>query len=333
LTNNQLYPIYITLGYIKREEGNYKEAINEFNQALKINPEYFRASLEKANTYFFYLNQTKNAEDEYKNSIKLRGNYWEGFRWLAYLYYVTGRYPEAESNLLKVINLNPAYLWTYSTLIAIYNKRGDKESVIKARDIFDRAKKFEPNCSIYSNMGTNLYFQKKYLEATEMYKKTVDLGKNNPDLFIFWANLADGYRLSEQHDDKAKEAYKKAIKLVRKRMSEKQYAALEAYFHSCLALYLAKLGDFKQAIVEINKALKLDPNHLEVLQNSIIVYELVGQRERALVHLEEYHKRQGAMGMLSRNPFLSELHKDPQFKSRWGEPIEITKSKKREKSQ
>ena len=83
--------------------------------------------------------------------------------------------------------------------------------------------------------------------------------------------------------------------------------------HSSLALYLSKLGESDQALLEINKALKLDSNHSHVLQNAVVVYELSGRREQALLYLRELIERHGAIGELIRDPFLSELYKDPAY--------------------
>jgi tetratricopeptide (TPR) repeat protein/TolB-like protein len=309
--NKKLYKVHIISGYIHNEDRNYENAIKDFQQALDINPECFLACQEMAITFDSFLGEKNKAEEEFKNAIKLRTDYWKGYEWLAFFYYNSGRHLEAEENLHKVIDLNPVNIWAYNTLITIYNKIGDKISAQKAREIFNKSLKIGPNGYTYTNMGNNLfYYQKRYSESRDMYKKAIEVGKDNPNIFFLWGNLADSLRLMGGHDRDAREAYHIALQLVQQKLLKKTD---DAFMRSSLALYLSKLGDFNQAILEMDKALKLDPNYLEVLQNSVVVFELSGKRERALYSLEELIKRQGAIAQLIRNPFLSDLHNDPQY--------------------
>lgn len=308
--NKGLYPAHITLGYINQETGKYKNAVKDFQNALDINPECFQAALEIAGTYYFKLKEKNKAEEAFKNAIALRDEYWKGYKHLAYIYMLTNRYPEAEDKLRKVIDLNPADLWAYTVLIGIYNKRTDEISSRKAGEIFERSKKFGADGDIYSNMGTNLFFQKQYAESRDMYLKAMELGRDKSFDFVLWGNLADSYQLIGKNKEKAQNAYQEAVKLVQKKLMEKLD---DAPMHASLALYLSKLGKFEQAILEINKALKLDPQSSEVLQNSVVVFEVSGKRSRALIYLAEIIKRLGALGELTRNPFLAEFRQDPEY--------------------
>lgn len=308
--NKELYTAHITLGLIHNEEGNHKDAIIDFQNALDKNPECFQASLKIALTYFFDMHEKKKAEEAYKKVIAVRDEYWKGHKHLGYFYFRANRYSEAEKEYLRVIDLNPADIWTYKALFGVYNKRTDEVSSQKAREIFERSKQFGADGEIYSNMGTNLFYQKKYAEARNMYIKALEMGKNSPRLFTIWGNLADSYRLINENDEKAKIAYQEAIKLVQKKLTEKPD---NATMHSSLALYISKSGEPGRAILEITRALELDPNHIDVLQNSVVVFELSGQRKKALLYFGEIIKRHGALGELSRNPFLTELRKDPEY--------------------
>ncbi|MCK4836622.1 MAG: hypothetical protein KAT17_08285, partial [Candidatus Aminicenantes bacterium] len=154
--NQGLYTVYLTLGYIQKERGKYENAIKQFHHALDINPESFRASHEMAKTFYFYLGEKNKAEEEWKKAIKLRTDFWEGYKFLAYFYWQASRIPEAEDLLLKVVDLNPADIWAYKVLIGIYYKRTDEISALKAQEIFEKSKKIGPDAEIYSNMGVNL---------------------------------------------------------------------------------------------------------------------------------------------------------------------------------
>ena len=160
-------------------------------------------------------------------------------------------------------------------------------------------------------MGTNLFYQKQYAEARSMYLKAIKLGGKSTIKFMIWGNLGDSYRLIQGNEKEAQKAYQEAVNLVQKKLTKKPG---DASMLSSLALYLSKLGKQDQAIIEMNKALELDPRLIFVLQNSVVVSELSGLRSRALLCLKEIIKRQGALGELTRNPFLAELRKDPEYK-------------------
>lgn len=309
--NGDLYSAYITLGYLHQEAGKHEEAIEDFQHALDINPECFEAAIEIAGIYYFDLKKNKKAEEAYKNAIAVREEYWQGYKHLAYFYLMVNRYPEAEKMLFRIIDLNPADLWAYKALFGIYNKRTDEASFQRAREIFEISKKFGADSDIYSNMGTNLFYQKRFEEAQSMYLRAIELGRESSFNFVLWGNLADSYRLLGKDEEKAQKAYQKAVNLVQKKLQEEPD---NAPMNSSLALYLSKQGKFEQAMSEINKALKLEPNNIAVLQNSVVVFELSGYRKSVFKGLKEIIKRHGALGEMIRNPFLAELRKDPEYK-------------------
>jgi serine/threonine-protein kinase len=308
--NKNLYQTNIILAYINKESKYYKGAIEEFQQALIKNPECFRARHEMGKTFYLNLKEPNKAEEQWTKAIDLRTDFWESYEWLAYFYYRSGRHHEAEKQLLKLIDLTPAEIWAYKILIAIYNKVGDQISAQKAQDIFNKSKIIGPDSGTYSNMGNNLFFQRRYAEAQVMYEKAIELGRNHPNIFVLWGNLADSYRLVGNNEAEAQQAYKEAVKSVQEKLKDNPD---NAFMHSSLALYHAKLGEFSEATTEMNSALKLSPDNLDVIQNSIVVFEISGKRERALSSLENYIKRQGPVAQLIKNPFLSELHKDPKY--------------------
>ena len=308
--NKELYTVHLIKGYIHQEKGKYENAIGDFQKALDLNPEYFQAGMEIAKTFDNNLRENNKAEEAFKKAITIRDEYWRGYKYLGYFYFKANRYPEAEKEYLKVIDLNPADIWTYKGLFGIYNKRTDDISSRKARELFEKSKQFGADGDIYSNMGTNLFYQKKYIEAMEMYLEAIKLRGNSTRKFMIWGNLGDSYRLIQGNEKEAQKAYQNAIRLVQKRLSE---VPDDAVMHSSLALYLSKLGKQDQAIIEMNKALELDPRLIFVLQNSVVVSELSGQRNKALKCLAEIIKRHGALGELTQNPFLTELWKDPEY--------------------
>ena len=308
--NKNIFIAHVILGNIHRETGDFKNAIKEFQQALNINPECFEAGIEIAGIYYFDLKENNKAEEEYIKAIKRRDDFWQGYKHLGYFYFLANRFPEAEKQFRRVIDLNPSDIWTYKALFGIYNKMTDEISFQKAKGIFERAKQFGADADIYSNMGTNLFYQKQYVDAKKMYLKAIELGGSSQNKFMIWGNLGDSYQLISGNEKEAQMAYHNAVRLVKEKLTEEPDNAL---MHSSLALYLAKLKDFDRSIIEINKALELDPKNVDILQKSVVIFEISDKRGRALLCLKEIIKRLGALGELTRNPFLTELRKDAEY--------------------
>jgi len=305
-----LHGAAVTLGCVHRARGEYEMALTVFRRALEMNPECFRARHELAYTLFFQMGERNQAEEEWTRAVAQRPGFWVGHRFLAYLYWQTGRLAEAEREFLKVIDLNPANVWTYKALFGIYNHRTDEAAALKARKIFEKSREFVEDGEIYSNMGTNLLYRGRYAEARRMYDRAIQLGGDSPRRCVLWGNLADTLRLAGE-ETAAADAYRNAVRLVEERLTR---TPADPLLHASLALYLCKLGEVERALEEMGKALEGAPNDLEVMRRSVVVYELCGRRDRALKWLSEYLKRHGALGELSRNPFLARLHADPGYR-------------------
>jgi tetratricopeptide (TPR) repeat protein len=176
-------------------------------------------------------------------------------------------------------------------------------------DIYNRAIRHGPDHKIYSNMGTSLFYRQRFGEAQAMYEKAIELGADDRRT---WGNLADTYRYTQGHEKQAREALLTAIHLTNKELESKPN---NGQLLSSLALYRAKMGEHDQAIFEIEKALQLAPNSLGIIRNSIVVFELSMQRDKALRSLKEFIDRMGQPGELNNHPDLVLLRQDPEYQA------------------
>ena len=301
--NAFLTSVYTLLGTIYREEGQYEEAIREFELAINIDPADFDAQLKLALTLEESGN-LKEAEKNYRKAIKLSPDYWEGYNNLGVFYYLRGRYQEAEKMFRKATEWMPENVLAYNNLISIYYLLGRMES---ARAVFEKSIAIKPNAAAYSNMGTIDFYQGRYADAMIMYEEAINLGESD---FVIWGNLADSYRYTPGYSEKAKGAYQKAIQLAEGLLSTQQ---ANANLHSSLALYYVKSGEGEKALIEVSRARQIAPDDLTILFKSILVLELTDQREQALDALEEYMNRGGSLEEIRQDPDLSGLRTDLRF--------------------
>jgi Flp pilus assembly protein TadD len=138
-----------------------------------------------------------------------------------------------------------------------------------------------------------------YPEAVEAYRKALELDNKDP---MVWGNL--GFVYSWMNDAQAGATFARAIELGEAKRKENPR---DAIVHSDLAQYYAKTGNPQLAMARLGTALALSPKVPEILATAAEVYELLGQRAKAV----EFAKKSLALGYprnrLERNPELAKL--------------------------
>jgi len=290
---------HVTLGIIQSETGRYEEAIAEFRKALARDPGNFDASIELASAYI-RANKRREAEEAYKQATLLKPSYWLGYSYLGFFYYNIGLYNDAEKMFRKVIELNPTDFNGYNCLGAIFlaTRRPDE-----ARVWFERSREIKDNAPAYSNLGTIFFNQGQYVLASQAYEKAVRL---DPAHVRILGNLARSYLYTPGGSDKAKAAYKEAIRVA---SGDLKINPRNAETRSCLASFYACTGDFPRALAEISAARKEAPDNLYVLRKCVLVYELSGRRAWAEEALRELVDHGAPLEDLDTDPAVAGLFK------------------------
>jgi serine/threonine-protein kinase len=304
--SDNLASVHVMLGIIYGEAGKNEDAIQEFKQALLLDPVNFGALHQLAKVYE-NIERLEKAEEIYKEAIKLKPSYWYGYSQLGYFYYIYGRNVEAEKMYRRSTELMTENVLDYNNMIAIYYLVGQND---QAEAMFEKSIAIKPGSVAYSNMGTIYFFQRRYADAMAMYEEAIDLVENKENYYIIWANLADSYRYTPGYSEKAPETYHRAIQLAEKELVTNPR---DAYLRSNLAVYYAKSGQNKNALAEISKARKIEPNDVQILFDCILVFEIVNQRDKAIHALQEYIERGGSMETVRDYPDLSGLRADSRY--------------------
>jgi tetratricopeptide (TPR) repeat protein/tRNA A-37 threonylcarbamoyl transferase component Bud32 len=304
--SDKLASVHVVLGIIYKEEGMNEDAIQEFEQAMQLDPVNFDALSELAEVYEI-LGRPEEAEEAHKEAIKSKSSYWRGYSRLGFFYYTYGRNAEAEKMFRRSTELMTENILDYNNLIAVYFQLGQDNS---AMAMFEKSIAIKPNADAYSNMGTIYFFQRRYADAMAMYEEAIELVEDKESNYIIWGNLADSYRYTPGYSEKAPKAYQNAIQLAQKELVSDPG---NAYLRSNMAVYYAKSGQDKNALAEISRARKLDPNDVQILFDSILVFEIVNRRDQAIHALQEYVNRGGSMEAVRDYPDLSGLRADPRY--------------------
>jgi len=174
---------------------------------------------------------------------------------LGLAYIDIAKYEEAFGFLQKAVELDPKLADAYSGLGVCYNAKGDYE---KSIDTFKKALEMTPENSpdiavIHNNIGQNYYLLKAYDEAEKELRAAISL---NDKLLTAYVNLGNVY--TERNDFKNAVVYhEKAVQL----------APDYALPRNNLAFAYYKLGRFDDALGEMEKVLKSDPQNEQFKRN------------------------------------------------------------------
>jgi len=300
--NGQLADNRVSLGRVLVEKGDADKAETELKQALMVDPLNASAhrglgDVERARKHW------TEAETLYKKAIDLRPKDWDLRLTLGNFYFRQSRYAEAEQAFAEVTRLVPDCYLGYRNLGVAYHMQAH---FAEASAEFQKALQIKPSAITYSNLGTSLFFQGLYQQSVVAMEKAVQMGANNAQN---WINLGDAYRWTPGNEDKAKDAYRTAIKMIRGELSAKPN---DADLRSRLALCMAKIGEKKDALGEAAAVEALDRT-ASVLSRLVSVYEICGQRKQALDTMAAALKAGYSMEEFGRDPELLELRKDPGF--------------------
>ena len=173
--------IYYFLGNLRITQSKLEEAAKNFQKAVDLNPDFFQAQINLANT-FKELSKTQSAEQIYKKVIKLMPNYEKAYLNLGILQQDDNRLNEAEFNLKKAIKINPNSFQAYLNLGSVLKNLSKFEEAVA---VYKKAINLKPNyAKAYNNLGTILVDLVKLDEAEMVIRKAIELDKNLSESFI-----------------------------------------------------------------------------------------------------------------------------------------------------
>ncbi|MEK7616804.1 MAG: tetratricopeptide repeat protein [Patescibacteria group bacterium] len=128
------------LGDVYGRWGNKQRALQEFQTAIALKPNYGDAHHNLANTYR-ELGQLDKALENYQKAASFNPNLWQSYQNIAALYFEAKEYDKALENIQKAIQINPKNLNLYNNLGIVYLFSGQKD---KAKEVFNLVLSSDP---------------------------------------------------------------------------------------------------------------------------------------------------------------------------------------------
>jgi serine/threonine-protein kinase len=292
----------VLVGSILSYLGRTDEAILAFEHGIEENPRdpNPRRQLGQARRS---LGQIDLAEAAYRDAVTANPAYWCAREDLGYFYYVSGRYDEATEQFLRVADLAPDYAPTYNYLGAIAYGQEDWDRAIS---MFERSFSLRHSYQACSNLGTLYFMTGRFQDAVDMYEWAREY---NPSNHVVLGNIAAAYYWMPGGREKAGVIVKEAIALAEEELRK---IPDDALLLSYLAGYYS-VFDSATAVSYAEEALALGKDSGEVSYRCATVFEVTGQRARALVLLGDALEHGYSLKVIEHDRHFQALREDPRY--------------------
>lgn len=132
------------LGDVYGRQGDKQKALQEFQAAIQLKPDYGDAYHNLANTYR-ELDQIDKALENYQKALQFNPNLWQSYQNMAAIYYAQAQYDKALEQLNQAIKIAPKIPNLWNNLGVVYLTLGQKD---KAREAFNNALTLDPQNQI-----------------------------------------------------------------------------------------------------------------------------------------------------------------------------------------
>jgi Flp pilus assembly protein TadD len=296
----------VTLGRLHDASGKYDLAVQEFQQALQLDPRNAEA-LGGLSRAYESAGRVKEAEEALQKAVALRPDYWDVYNNLALFYDRQNRFDEAIAQLQKAIQLTPDNPQLYLNLGAVYSDTGKASDLTSAEAALKKSIELAPTYAAYANLGFVNFLEGRYRDAAASTERALQMNDQN---YMVWRNLAEIYAWDHQTAKSAR-AQLNEMELLAK---EAERRPQDAELVSELAPIYAKQGQPEKALAGIHKALALAPENATVLMNAAEVSEVMGKRAEAIRYAEQGLQKGFSLDDLKRRYALQSLLRDSKFK-------------------
>ena len=283
------------------------EAIKEFEEAIRINPNYASAHLEIASLLLFiaYVTLDKaNILDKVirasKEAIRIDPNLANAHARLGEAYSLQGKLDEAITEFREAIRIHPNDSSARYLLGRVYREQGKLDEAVTE---FREAIRINPNyASAHINLGAAYDKQGKLDEAVTEFREAIRINPNYASAHI---NLGAAYDKQGKLDEACRE-FREAMRdysgswdqyELDKVMNvwEEDITKLEpndaypgeANMHTCLGYVYREQGKLDEAVTEFREAIRLDPNDESARAYLGCIYHEQGKLDEAITEFRE----------------------------------------------
>jgi tetratricopeptide (TPR) repeat protein/tRNA A-37 threonylcarbamoyl transferase component Bud32 len=248
----------------------YPEALTSYEKAIQIQPNNWQAWIGRAQI-FDKLGKTQEAIDTFKGAIQINSNAEDAWQGLAQIQMELRQYSEAISSFDRLLKLQPdnSSAW-YQKGWAWQNLREYREAIKS----YEKAVKIKPDfSSVWYQQGNILMNLQEYQDAIQSYEKAVQF---QPNLYQAW--YSQGIALSKLgRNEEAIKAYSQATQV------KSNYS--EAWYQKGWILH--QLKRYEEAISAYETVIRLAPSNYQAWYNKGNVLYILGNYEQAIAAYQQ----------------------------------------------
>jgi len=304
-TNDRLASVHVTLGAVRDATGHYEEATREYQRAIDIEPFNAEAHRLQAGIYD-KLGRVADAEAAFQKAVRLKPGHWPTYSSQGKFYFTRGEFKKAEEPLRLVVELAPENPVGYRNLGGLYVVMGRYE---EATRLLTRSIEMEPSGQAFSNLGFARFFQGQFALAADSYEKAV---KHFPKNAAIWSYLGEARWQLPPRREESIQAFRQAVELADAQLAVNpntpDLLGTKAY---CLT----RLDRGPEARGLMVKAVALASEDYQLLYKAARVFEILGDREKALDFAAQAMSRGYPLRDALRDPDLERLRRDARWAS------------------
>jgi len=310
--NSEAHQLYLRGRYFwnKRTEEGFKKALDYFQQAVALDPNYAPAYAGIADCYDLLFawgfasaeECLPKAEAAASKALQLDSQLGEAHASLVEIFFDELNLREAKREAERAIELAPNYAMAHHWFgIDVLSPLGQHDRAIAE---LRRAVELDPfSAIINTSLGYSYILARRYTEAITQLRKTVEL---DPNFDYAHSMLGDALAVTGQFDEAIAE-HEKASQLTGPNNPPTPLMRL-AYTY-------AMKGDREKALAQLNRAVESRRGPFVNAFGRALVYMALGDKNEAINSLEESYreKQSNYINMIRVHPFLDPLRGDPRF--------------------
>lgn len=269
---------YFNRGLAYAEDSNYQAAIEDWNKAIELYPQY-QAAYNNRGLAYLYEHDVEHALEDYNRAIELDPNDAISYSNRGLVHHETGDYDRAIKDFSKAIELSPEQVTNYVDRGNAYDAAGDYDNAIRDHTKAITFGLQDPN--VYCNRGASFARKLNYERAMEDFNKAIQLDPDDAGAYDGRGRVYDLLRVYDQ----ALIDYDKAIEL----------RPEDAGIYNNRGWTYHNRGDFDAAVSDFDKAIELNPRLAVAYTNRASAYEKLGDRLKAKADRNMYEELSRAL--------------------------------------
>lgn len=298
--NPDSVPVLLAAGRLAIARGGDEEALKSYQRVAELQPRNVEVWRRIAEIYV-RRNLRKEAIESYRKAIALDPGNYATYQELGSFFWERGEYANAAEQFRRTVERAPGFAEAWTNLGATLSDKGDQSA---AEEALRASLKIKESAGALNSLGAVRAYQQRDAEALEFYKRALAL---NPRSYTYLVNLADSSRRQNLLQE-ADAYYRRGLELA---AAELQNNPRNGRTRAFFAYFAARLGDRRRGEEEIEQALQFAPENKSVLRRAVVLYEMLGRRDRALAIAAR--ATPDLVLELGRQPDLADFRRDPRF--------------------